>query len=67
MVVVLAPDDINVECDAGCLGEALEHVGNHLCRKVSDLFSHELKVATEIRSRRNVEDRSRESLAADAE
>ena len=67
VVVVLSPEDIDVERDAGALGERLEHVRDHLGRQVADLLALELQVAAEVGARRDVEDGAREGLRTRAE
>jgi len=62
VVVVLSPDDVDVEGDAGTLGERLEDVRDHLARQVSDLLALELQVAAEVRPRRDVQHRASERL-----
>lgn len=62
MVVVEAPQDVDMERDASCLGERVEYVRNHLTREVANLFPLELKVAAKVRSGGDVEDCSCEGL-----
>lgn len=54
VVIVLATNDVYMQSNSCALSEGLEHVRDHLCRQVSDLFSLELQVTTEVRSTRDV-------------
>lgn len=44
MVVVIAPQAVNVQCDTRSLREALKAMRNHLAAKVADLFSLEAQL-----------------------
>ena len=41
MVIVLSPDDINVQRDSSTLSETLQYVGDHLCAQVAKFLSSE--------------------------
>jgi hypothetical protein len=57
MVVILASKDIDMQRHRGCLAEALEAVGNHLCGQRTDPGISEAKRTDKERSGRYVDDR----------
>lgn len=42
VMIVVAPNDIDVQRDTSTLRERLEDMRNHLCRQISNLLSFEL-------------------------
>jgi len=55
MVVVLAPQAIDVQGDAGALGKGLHAVGDHLAAEVADLLAAEAKVDNGVGAVREVD------------
>lgn len=62
MMIVLAPEAVYVEGDAGSLGEALHGVGDHLAAQVANLLALEAKLDDTVGSVREVDNGTREGL-----
>lgn len=63
VVVVLAAQDVYMQRAPRRHGEGVEYVGEHLCRKITDLFALEAQVGHAIRTRADVNDCTRKSLS----
>jgi hypothetical protein len=66
MVVVLAPEHVDVYCAARCDRERVEDVGEHLGAQVADLLAFEPEVGHTERARANVDDCTGERLGVRA-
>ena len=62
VVVVLTPQDVDMEGHARSNGERVEYVGDHLRREVADLFALQVQVRHAIRPRADIDDRPRQGL-----
>lgn len=62
VVVVLAPDAVDVEGDAGALGKGLHAVGDHFAAEVADALAAEAEVDDGVRAVGEVDDGAGEGL-----
>ncbi|KAH6611547.1 hypothetical protein Trco_001567 [Trichoderma cornu-damae] len=62
VVVVVAPQAVDVQGDAGGLGEALQAVGDHLCAELAEELAPEAQVDDGVGPVGEVDDGSREGL-----
>lgn len=61
-MVILTPENVNMQSDAGCKGERLEYMREHFRREVSDLLALHIEVRDAEWAPRDVNDCSRECL-----
>ena len=62
VVVIVAPQTVHVQRDAGGLGEALQAVRDHLGAEVADLLALQAQVYDAVRAVRQVDDGAAEGL-----
>lgn len=62
VVVVVAVEAVDMKCDAGTLGEALEAVGDHLAAQFSEKLALEAEVDNAVRAVGKIDDGAGEGL-----
>ena len=65
MVIVRAPQNVDVQRAAGRHGEGVEDVREHLRAEVADLFALDAEIGKAVWARADVDDCPRQSLITD--
>jgi hypothetical protein len=63
-MVVLAAQNVYMQCAPRRHGEGVEYVREHLCGEITDLFALDAQVGHAIGTRANVDNGTRKSLSA---